>query len=55
MLCAKNPKMQNTYFDFGDGYFGGFDIQNDTAFLYVEVTNKRTSQILRATRIITIP
>lgn len=41
-------------FDFGGGYVGGFEIVGKRAFLYVEAQNKRTSQILRQTKEITL-
>ncbi len=49
-LCIANNRFTQAHFDFGAGYEGGFELVNQTIYLYVQAQNKRTSQILRATR-----
>ncbi len=54
-ICKQKPDFTQADFYLDSGFFGGFEIDSDTAFLYVQATNLRTGQTLRSTKFIKFP
>lgn len=54
-ICRDDPRLLALDFTLDSGYVGGFEIVGKQAFLYIEALNRRTGQILRSTKEITLP